>query len=450
MSKVILIDPPYGAKHSRPQLGTMILAAMLRLKGVDSMILDFTVDERAEEKLRAALREDDVVCVGISSVIGTMLAGGVKVAGMVREERPEIPVVWGGVHPTTEPESTLAHPMVDAICIGEGEYAFPELVDAYIRGVEPAHVKGIAYKRDGAPVYTEPRTELFDLDATPPMPFDLIDLSLYEASKARTGFFGLEGDQMMSLETSRGCAFRCTYCVNAARREPFRKKSAAKVLEELEAIVNQGIYSITINDDNFFVDKKRAKAVLEGVAAHEDWNLEFFVAVRSDYLAQCSEEDYALMKKAGIRMLGIGVESGSDRTLEMINKKESIESTMKASEKLARHGIYAWFHFIYGFPGERKEDFLKTCKVMRDIVQSNPYAQVNLNRLIPNPGTPSFKECVESGWEPPHTLEEWSDILMYTRSKRPEYIDPDLERCWAVNLDGKPFPSAEMPEVVCP
>jgi len=446
MPDVILLDPNPGVRNSRPQLGTLHLAAMLLQSGISVELIDFSVRDNGVKLLEKFL-ESDVVCVGISTMIGPMLGHSLELAQIVRKQRPDVPIVWGGIHPTTAPGSTLKHQLVDAICIGEGETTFVQMVGAYRNGRKLHDIPGIGFKEHGNIHFTPPRKAYFDLDMLPPLPYHLIDLSLYQIpSKARDEFFRLKGKQVLSIETSRGCPFHCTYCVHSARPEKFRTMSPGKVLQSIEDIVNQGVNSITINDDNFFVNRKRATEILKAIT-RKKYGIDLFVAVRSDYLSSIDNSDFELMKAAGIALLGIGVESGSDRMLEKIKKNETIEKTFAANRQLAKFAINAIFHFIYGFPGETKGDFGLTFKAMHQILQENPsYARVNLNRLIPNPGSQSFQECVAEGWTPPDTIEQWANVMRRIWRRTPVYMDPELAR-WVEPLKSIKFPTNILPDI---
>ncbi len=443
MPDVILIDPAYGTKNSRPQLGTLSLSAVLIENGISVEIVDLSVSLDGEDLIMTYL-ESDVICVGISTIIGPMLGHALNIARLVRNKRPDIPIIWGGIHPSTEPESTLHHELVDAICIGEGERTFLEIVDSLRHKKNLRSIPGIGVKENGNVIFTSKNKKYVDLDSLPLPPYHMIDLELFKKDTSRTGFFGLKEEQTLSIETSRGCTYHCTYCANAARKEKLRLMSPSAVIRSIAHIIKQGVRSVTINDDNFFINKERATEILREIVARK-WDLEIFVAVRADYLSRLNEEDFRLMKRAGISMLGIGAESGSDRMLKLMNKKATVQSTLEASRLLATHQINAWFHFLYGFPNETKEDLIKTYQVMQKIAETNPYAQVNLNLLIPNPGTPSYEACIAKGWDPPSSIEEWSELIKLHKSRRPAYVDPDLEQWWADHFKGIEFPTGSLP-----
>lgn len=426
MPKVVLIDPANGAiVNQRPQLGTLHLAAMLLQQGIETHIIDFTVRPDGKDVLEKHL-QSDITCVGISTMLGNMLAGALDVAAFVRERRPDVPIVWGGIHPTLVSESTLKHELVDAVCIGEGEETFIEMIRAYEQHRSLSDVRGIGYKENGKLVFTEPRAKSFDLNLLPPLPYHLVDLGRFKLNASYWGgLFAADGESALSIETSRGCVYRCAYCVHSAHRDKFRAMSAEKVVEGIAHIVRQGVKNVTFNDDNFFLDKKRARRVLSALVT-ENWGLKIFVAVRSDCLNSMEDSDFLLMKKAGICILSLGVESGCNRTLKRINKRETIEETFKANQRLAKYGINTWALFLYGFPGETKADFLETYNAMQRILRDNPHAIVNLSRLIPNPKTPSYTDSVAVGWKPPETIEQWANIINSIHEGCPAYLDPGI------------------------
>jgi len=385
MANVILIFPRIkDVKSERPNLGVMYLAAMLLKNNLSVQIIDETVQDNAEDLLDRYIASD-TVCVGISALTGRQLCGALDVANRVRIKHPGVPIVWGGTHATGDPIGTLKHPLVDAICIGEGEVSFVEIVKAYLGGGDLSGIAGIGYKENGGKFFlTKPHESFFDLNNLPSLPYHLVDLDLYKMS-GFPNFFGFKCSRVLSVETSRGCPYRCTHCVQSVRKERFHGMNTENVVRFLEDIVKLDIRGVAIVDDNFFVDPARARQVM-GTVRQRGWNLEVFVAARSDYLAKADDNIYELIKDFGIKLFSIGVESGSDRVLrEVINKKEHIADAYLANEKLAKIGIHAFFHFIVGFPGETLSDIIQTYRAMTKILKNNRYAKVSNKKLIPCP-----------------------------------------------------------------
>lgn len=428
MANVVLIFPQIkNLRMERPNLGVLYLSAMLLQNHFSVAIIDETVQDDARERLDKYITTD-TICVGISALTGRQLWGALSVADYVRKKRPDLPLVWGGTHATGDPLGTLKHPLVDSICIGEGEVSFIKMVKAYQDGGALGDIPGIGYKENGKLILTKPRDSYFDLNSLPPLPYDLVDLNLYKKDATFLGTFGLESSKLLSLETSRGCPFRCTYCVQSVKQEQFRGMNAGTVLRYLEDIVKLGVRGVTIVDDNFFVNPKRAVEIMESVRK-KNWNLEISVAVRSDYLVKIKDETLVLMKDFGVKLLSVGVESGSDRVLkQIINKKEQVQDAFLANEKLTKFGIYTYFNFIVGFPGERFSDIIETYRAMIRIMKKNPHAKVSNKKLIPLPGSLILEECVKGGMKRPETIEEWADIEDLRWKKRITYVERDAER----------------------
>ena len=138
MANVVLIYPSTGLdiKDVSVWLPLSVLHVASNLvKDYDVVIVDQRIDENWKSKLSAALGQE-TLCVGISSMTGTQIKGGLSAAQYVRELAPELPIVWGGNHPTLVPHSTVMHPLVDIVVLGEGEITFRRCVEALERGEE--------------------------------------------------------------------------------------------------------------------------------------------------------------------------------------------------------------------------------------------------------------------------------------------------------------------------
>ena len=425
MAEVVLVYPSTAHESIRPSLGILYLGAILLEKGYDVALIDETVQKNARELLKEYIT-DKTICVGLSAMTGEQLFGALNVSKAVRDINPDLPIIWGGVHPTLAPEDTLKHEMVDVVCLGEGEITFPKMVKAFKDSTSLDNIDGIGFKQNGEMILTKEPTEFFDLNDLPSLPYHLLDMSLY-TMPSFFNFFGFESKKVCSLETSRGCPFRCYYCVQAVKCESFRVMSKESILKHIQDIVDTGATGVLWVDDNFFTHHKKSVEIMEAIR-EKNWNLEIFVAVRSDYLKRLDDSDFELMKAIGIKLLGIGVESGSNRMLEIMKKKENIETTLEVNRKLAKHKIYAYFHFIVGFPEETLDDIIQTYIAMTKILKENPYSKVTNKKLIPNPNTPAFDACIENGMDRPTTIEEWANILDLAWEQKSPYLDKDAEK----------------------
>lgn len=405
MANVVLVFAQFHrGKNDRPPLGILYLAAVLLKNGFSVQLIDETVQENARALLLQHMTSD-TICVGVSTLGGEMLQAALDVSRFVRKHRPDLPIVWGNCFPTSAPESTLKNDMVDAVCIGEGESSFVKMVKAFRDGTALSSIPGIGYKINGKPILTEQQKEFFDLDTLPPLPYHLVDIDLYKPLTLLP-FFGFKSKRILSLETSRGCPFRCGYCIQSVKKEPFRSMSPNRIIEFVKDAAGLGAGALTINDDNFFSNPKKAIQVLEAIK-NLNLKLELFIAVRSDYLNAINGDTFKLIKESGVKLFGIGVESGSNSMLKRLCKGETVEVTYKVNRRLAKFGIHAWFHFIVGFPGETLEDIIATYRAMTRILKENRYAKISNKKLIPLPNTPVYEECIERGMSRPETIEDW-------------------------------------------
>jgi radical SAM superfamily enzyme YgiQ (UPF0313 family) len=185
MAQIVLIVPKGLRRPLYPPAGVLYLAAVVH-ENYSVKIIDAAVEPEAGRKLGAEL-DEGTLCVGISALTGTQLAQGLELAALVRAASETVPIVWGGVHATLDPEGTLAHPLVDVVCRGEGERVFPALVRALERKENLRGVPGIGFKENGKAVFTPMPEKYFDLDALPLLPYNLVDFAPYEAVKREDG-----------------------------------------------------------------------------------------------------------------------------------------------------------------------------------------------------------------------------------------------------------------------
>ncbi|HNX90688.1 MAG TPA: radical SAM protein [Candidatus Omnitrophota bacterium] len=422
--RVLLVYPAYIGeigKPDRPPLGLLTIAAPLVEKGVEVCLLDERADrEDFDSKLVAELKKNPI-CVGISSMSGRHIAGALRVSKLVKENS-DVPVVWGGVHPSLEPESTIRHPLVDIIVRDDGEETFQELLEALKDpNCDLSKINGIGFKdSDGKVVLTELSSPA-DISKIPYIPYHLVDFDRYESKDPWT-----IGRGLIPMETSRGCPFRCSFCTESVRKKKWRSLPPERVINDIKYYIEKyGIYNYTFIDDNLFGNIKRGEDLID-LLAKEDLGIRWYTNIRTDYMSRATPEFLQKLEKAGCCMLTFGAESGSERILKMISKHATQEHVIKTNLNLNRVNISPHYVTIRGFPTETGKDMLDTYLLLIRLVLDNKKAICDSPFLIPTPGTQIFRQCFQDASERDRdlTLEKWAEAFDLEKMGCPMWLDP--------------------------
>jgi radical SAM superfamily enzyme YgiQ (UPF0313 family) len=376
------------------------VAALPHEVGYDVRIIDQRTDRDWKRKLSDALTSDPL-CVGITSMTGPQIRYAIGVSETVKSES-EIPVVFGGVHPTLLPEQTIESENVDVVVVGEGDITFFELIKALEEERPLEEVRGLRYKEGEKVKRTPLRPLIEDMDKLPRPPWELIDLKNYY------GFDTEDNEPSITLPTSRGCPNRCAFCYNqTVNRGRWRGLSAEKTLERIRYVVDSlGIKKIYFQDDNFCSHLKRFHAILQGLI-EEDLDISWGTSgVRADSVIKMKLEK---AERSGCRFLEIGAESGSERILRLIKKDLSVLQILAANRKLSSFPFHTKYSFVCGFPTETEEEVKKSISLALKLGEENPKAYATFYLFTPYPGVPLFDLAVESGFKPPDDLEGWAD-----------------------------------------
>jgi len=318
----------------------------------------------------------------------------------IRRECPGARVVFGGPHPTTLPEVTAKVPAVDAIVLGEGEATMRRLLAAWGAGREPDGIPGLRYRSaDGSIVDNGPPEPIEDLDALPCPAFDLMNLDAYLSSGTQRA----TGSRCTTAITSRGCRYRCAFC-----GQPFghrvRLRSPENVVSELEILIrDHDVHEVVYVDDDFATDPGRAAAICD-LIVDRGIRVTWHVHCRVDTVSR------ALMQRmadAGCRSVFFGVESGSQKMLDAMNKRTTVER-IEAAVRDAKETI-GWVAcgFVFGMPGETRETAEETIRFAKRL---DP-AIANFLFAIPMPGSPLYEQSVADGLIDPAAL-DWDQFDM--------------------------------------
>lgn len=373
--KTLLVLPRFEP-NSNPPLGLAYIAAAMRNAKQDVEILDPTFEGR--EFAIQRIKKADYDIIGFSCfTMNVNLA--IELAELAKKCNKKALTVLGGVHPTILPEETIKEKSVDAIALAEGEYTFVELHKAVENKKPLKGIKGIWFKKGKKVIKNPPRPLIENLDDLPLPARDLLPMDKYlNASIGRSAWAVKQPST--TITTTRGCPFQCTYCsswLTFGRRARFR--SPEKILEEIQQLVdNYKIKGLAFVDDTFTLRPKVVEAVCDGMI-ERNLNLEWICHTRVDTVSQAL---FNKMKKAGCKIVAMGIESGDQWVLDNILKKGiKLEQVEKAFNWARKAGLITDAYFMLGSPGETKEQMLNTIEFAK---RSNiDYANFNVTRPMP-------------------------------------------------------------------
>jgi radical SAM superfamily enzyme YgiQ (UPF0313 family) len=236
------------------------------------------------------------------------------------------------------------------------------------------------------------------------------------------------------VQTSRGCPHRCAFCINYVERNYniWRSKSPKLVIDEIKELKDRyKLNGISFRDENFYVNPKHAKGVIDGMRGMD---IRWFANIRADYFHEKHVSSNLLKDSAdaGAAYLGVGAESGSERMLKLICKDITVDQIIKTAEEMNMFNIVASYSFVIGIPGETKEEMMMTIKLMKKLKKICPRSMFSGPQVLrPYPGGSLYDLCVENGYKSPSTLEGWANqetgkFGQLSMKSYPWVKDPDL------------------------
>ena len=392
----IVLYNPAGESHILP-LALVHLGSVFPDRRV--VIVDGRLEVAPEARVVELTR--DAVCLGITVLTGGPILDALAVARAAKAARPDLPVVWGGWHPSLLPEQCLASGAVDACVVGQGERTLAELVAALEAHASLECVPGLAWRRDGEVVRNPPRP-FEDVNAVPRADFGLLDMERY---------FRFRGVRRLDYCSSQGCPFQCSFCADPqVYRQRWSGLAPARVVDELaEQAERYRLAEVFFNDDNFFTDLRRCESICHGLL-EAGVRVRWFGTGRADLLRRLSDDQLRLLKQSGCRKINVGAESGSPELLKDIKKGTLVEEVLETAEKLHRHGIGARFSFIAGFPREPRGSLADTYRVVKAIRDIDGEFETPIYFYAPYPGTELAERMPSLGFAAPARLEDWEGV----------------------------------------
>jgi len=377
LKTILLVSPKSKIWSSRAHIhmGLGYLAGALLERGYQVEIFDATVeDEELPERL--AERRYDVV--GVSSP--TPLINEAWEAAAEARQAGAITIL-GGPHLTLEPEESLQQTQVDLVVRGEAEDTIIEVMQALAEDAGALDsdgarrfqrqvwekIAGVSFRaEDGEIVHAPPRPLRRDLDELPWPAYHLFEIERYTNLQPLTD--GLQkNSRSYTILTSRGCPYQCIYCSKPITGNTWRPRDPRQVVEEWAYLVHEmGATEIGVTDDVWNLNLERAKQICrllidEGLA-HVPW-----ITIHGMRVDHTDAELFQLMKQAGCKRVGFGVESGNQRILDLIKKHQTLEDVYAAFANAKAAGLETMGFFIFGLPGETEETMEDTIRLALEL-----------------------------------------------------------------------------------
>jgi radical SAM superfamily enzyme YgiQ (UPF0313 family) len=369
LKKLVFIEPKSTHLHiySRvciPRLGSVLLATLMRNKGYDVRVY---IEDIHAIDMNEVFSADLVAISAITSTApqSYRLADKVREAGGV--------VVMGGTHVSFLTEEGLAH--ADFVVRGEGEFAFQELVDAIQAGTGFEKIQNLSYLVGGRVVHNPERAKIPNLDVNPIPDYSLIT--------------GWKPGGVISVATSRGCPFSCTFCsVPGMYGHAFRTHSIGRVLDELQ--LHKGNFYTFFADDIFTANKKRVKDLLRGMI-DRGLTTEWGAQVRTETVDD--PELLQLMRDSNCFNVYVGFESINPRTLKLFQKKQDLAKIERSIERFHAHNIKIHGMFVVG----SDEDDVETIDATADFALKQDIDSIQFMIMTPIPGSPDWDTTFAHG-----------------------------------------------------
>lgn len=394
---LVLCEPPFlfwdrgmdrlrEGEETIPGIGLLILAAVARQRGyrvhlVDAKRQGATVEEVVGQIL--AFRPD---YVGLSATT-VSVANAARIATGLKARAPETITILGGAHVSAIPERTLAaFPSIDFGIIGEGEVALFALLERLEAGQRVEDLPGLAFRRDGAPA-ANPRAAYIDnLDR---LPFPAWDLLPEFPHRFRPSLFSYPRTPVATVMTSRGCPFSCSFCDRSTSGRRGRMHSVDYVVAMCRHLADMGVRHVLFVDDLFTVRKQR---VAELCTAFLDAGFSFSWSCNS-HPNLLDPATLRLMRRAGCWQIAYGIESGSQRVLDVVKREVRIPKMRETLAMTRAAGIRTKGYVIVGHPTEGLDSLAETAAFLRTVELD----LCQITKFTPYPGTPAYATIAADG-----------------------------------------------------
>jgi radical SAM superfamily enzyme YgiQ (UPF0313 family) len=395
-SRVVLYNP--RAEHWTMPLALLSLASCLDRDRFDPVIIDGRIED---DPVAAVLAHcDDALCLGCTVLSGAPILDALAVTRAVKQRHPDLPVIWGGWHPSVLPESCLEEPAVDIAVQGQGEPVLGEIVERLVEGAPPDGCAGCVTRGPGNEIRRTPARALVNPGSFPPSDYELIDVERY---------FSLKKRRQLDYVSSIGCRFRCSFCADpTVYGRQWAGLEPGRIGDDLERHWRQWRFDdVSFQDETFFTSRDRVAGVATQLL-ERGLDCTWAATMRADQGARLPEELLDLCARSGLRRVIVGVESATQEGLERLRKDITLDQVRLSAERCARYGIAAKFPFIVGLPDEPISSVHAALRMAAELRAMDPGFETPFFFYQPYPGTELGAATEAAGHRAPATLVDWA------------------------------------------
>lgn len=386
--RALLVQLPHARRApSLFPIGIANIATALKEVGVEAEVLDIHAVTYTHTDVSEYLEKTHYDLIGINA-FSTQYKWAKWIIAEVRRWQPQAIIILGGPLPTFNAELILEKTQADICVIGEGEETIKDCVQNLSNLVK---VQGIYFRSStGQIVRNSPRPYIDDLDSLPNTSYEVFPRDVINIYFKHLGLFGAPRSlKAINMLTSRGCAYNCNFCSRTFHGVRFR--SINKVVREIGQLRDEyGIQGVLFNDELALSTKKRGYELCEKI---RPLKMYWGCQGRADIV---DLDLLRAMKAAGCTYVGYGVESGSQRILDKMNKKTTVHQNELAIANTLKAGMIPIVQMIYGYPGENMDTICETIEFFKRAHFYPPTAtgEAELSLLTPLPGSPLYDELI--------------------------------------------------------
>lgn len=396
---LVVLYNPRADFHTLP-LALLALASSVDRREVDVRIVDGRLE--ADPIGAVVTATTGALCLGVTALTGAPLRDALAVTQAIARWRPDLPIIWGGWHPSLFPRDTLAQAPIAASVQGQGERTFAMIVDRLRARVGLEGLPGTTTRTQSGAAHYTPGRPPDDINTFPRADYDLLPVEQY---------FEAKGQRQLDYVSSQGCRFRCAFCADpAVYGRSWSGLAPERVGEELAWLASRHrVRDVAFQDETFFTSHPRVTAIAEALLTRHT-TFTWMATMRADQAARLPPDTFRLCRRAGLRRVMVGLESGSQAMLDWMKKDATVDQVFALADRCRDNSIAVLCNLIVGFPGESDASVRATLAAAKRLRAYGPQFQIAMFYYRPYPGTPITDALVRTGYRLPATLEAWADI----------------------------------------